>query len=302
MNRILNEPPLYIKVHEDDNVAIVVNNQGLPAGTTFPDGLTLTEHVPQGHKVALAAIPQGAPILRYGEVIGYALRDIAQGGWIDESLVALPEAPPLASLPLATNVPPELPPLEGYTFEGYRNADGSVGTRNLLGITTSVHCVAGVVDYVVQIIERDLLPNYPNVDGVVALNHLYGCGVAINAPAAVVPIRTIHNLALNANFGGEIMVVSLGCEKLQPERLLTGTSDVQAISLDDSDIVRLQDERHIGFGAMVEEILSVAKRHLERLNRRQRETCPASALIVGTQCGGSDAFSGVTANPAVGFA
>ncbi|HAB23815.1 MAG TPA: galactarate dehydratase, partial [Pantoea sp.] len=115
MNRILNEPPLYIKVHEDDNVAIVVNNQGLPAGTTFPDGLTLTEHVPQGHKVALAAIPQGAAILRYGEVIGYALRDIAQGGWIDESLVALPEAPPLASLPLATNVPPELPPLEGYT-------------------------------------------------------------------------------------------------------------------------------------------------------------------------------------------
>ena len=302
MNRILNEPPLYIKVHEDDNVAIVVNNQGLPAGTTFPDGLTLTEHVPQGHKVALAAIPQGAAIFRYGEVIGYALRDIAQGGWIDESLVALPEAPPLASLPLATNVPPEMPPLEGYTFEGYRNADGSVGTRNLLGITTSVHCVAGVVDHVVQIIERDLLPNYPNVDGVVALNHLYGCGVAINAPAAVVPIRTIHNLALNANFGGEIMVVSLGCEKLQPERLLTGTSDVQPISLDDSDIVRLQDERHIGFGAMVQEILSVAKKHLERLNRRQRETCPASALIVGTQCGGSDAFSGVTANPAVGFA
>ncbi|MCT9872410.1 UxaA family hydrolase, partial [Paenarthrobacter aurescens] len=88
------------------------------------------------------------------------------------------------------NVPPPLPPLEGYTFEGYRNADGSVGTRNLLGITTSVHCVAGVVDYVVQLIERDLLPRYSNVDGVVALNHLYGCGVAINAPAAVVPIRT----------------------------------------------------------------------------------------------------------------
>lgn len=93
-----------------------------------------------------------------------------------------------------------------------------------------MHCVAGVVDYVVKIIERDLLPNYPNVDGVVALNHLYGCGVAINAPAAVVPIRTIHNLALNPNFGGEILVVGLGCEKLQPERLLEGTSDVQAIS------------------------------------------------------------------------
>lgn len=302
MNRPLTEKPLYIKVHDADNVAIVVNNQGLPAGTLFEDGLQLTEHVPQGHKVALVDIPEHGAILRYGEVIGTALRPIAQGSWIEESLVALPEAPPLNSLPLANNVPPDLPPLEGYTFEGYRNADGSVGTRNLLGITTSVHCVAGVVDYVVQIIERDLLPRYPNVDGVVALNHLYGCGVAINAPAAVVPIRTIHNLALNPNFGGEVMIVSLGCEKLQPERLLTGTPDVQAISLDDHDIVRLQDERHVGFGAIVDEILQVAERHLKKLNLRQRETCPASELVIGTQCGGSDAFSGVTANPAVGFA
>jgi galactarate dehydratase len=302
MNRPLTEKPLYIKVHDADNVAIVVNNQGLPAGTRFEDGLQLTEHVPQGHKVALVDIPENGVILRYGEVIGTALRPIAQGSWIEESLVALPEAPPLNSLPLANNVPPALPPLEGYTFEGYRNADGSVGTRNLLGITTSVHCVAGVVDYVVQMIERDLLPRYPNVDGVVALNHLYGCGVAINAPAAVVPIRTIHNLALNPNFGGEVMIVSLGCEKLQPERLLTGTPDVQAISLDDNDIVRLQDERHVGFGAMVDEILQVAERHLKKLNLRQRETCPASELVIGTQCGGSDAFSGVTANPAVGFA
>lgn len=302
MNRPLTDKPRYIKVHDADNVAIVVNDQGLPAGSRFDDGLQLTEHVPQGHKVALSDIALHGDIVRYGEVIGTALRPIARGSWIEESLVALPAAPPLASLPLATNVPPPLPPLEGYTFEGYRNADGSVGTRNLLGITTSVHCVAGVVDYVVQLIERDLLPRYSNVDGVVALNHLYGCGVAINAPAAVVPIRTIHNLALNPNFGGEVMVVSLGCEKLQPERLLTGTPDVQAISLDERDIVRLQDERHAGFGAMVDEILQVAERHLKKLNQRQRETCPASALVVGTQCGGSDAFSGVTANPAVGFA
>ena len=302
MNKITDEVPLYIKVHETDNVAIVVNNNGLPAGTTFNCGLQLTEHVPQGHKVALNPIACGGNIIRYGEVIGYALRDIAQGSWIEESLVALPEAPPLASLPLANRVPDALPALEGYTFTGYRNADGSVGTRNLLGITTSVHCVAGVVDYVVAIIERELLPRYPNVDGVVALNHLYGCGVAINAPAAVVPIRTIHNLALNANFGGEVMVVGLGCEKLQPEKLLTGTEDVQVISLDEQDIVRLQDEKLVGFQAMVQEILQVAERHLQRLNQRQRQQCPASELIVGMQCGGSDAFSGVTANPAVGFA
>ncbi|QZN94931.1 galactarate dehydratase [Symbiopectobacterium purcellii] len=296
------EKPLYIKVHESDNVAIVVNNNGLRAGTRFSDGLELIEHVPQGHKVALSDINVAEAIIRYGEIIGYAVRPIARGSWIDESLVELPDAPPLDTLPLATKVPAPLPPLEGYTFEGYRNPDGSVGSKNLLGITTSVHCVAGVVDYVVKLIERDLLPRYPNVDGVVALNHLYGCGVAINAPAAVVPIRTIHNLALNPNFGGEVLVVGLGCEKLQPERLLEGTPDVHAISLDDTSIVRLQDEHHVGFQSMVDDILTMADRHLQRLNLRRRETCPASELVVGMQCGGSDAFSGVTANPAVGYA
>jgi galactarate dehydratase len=117
-----------------------------------------------------------------------------------------------------------------------------------------------------------------------------------------VPIRTIHNIALNPNFGGEVMVIGLGCEKLQPERLLQGTEDVKAIPADEASIVRLQDERHVGFRSMVDDILQVAERHLDKLNKRQRETCPASELVVGTQCGGSDAFSGVTANPAVGYA
>src|SRR5699024_6282959 len=292
----------YIKVHDTDNVAIIVNDNGLKAGTRFPDGLELIEHIPQGHKVALLDIPANGEIIRYGEVIGYAVRAIPRGSWIDESMGVLPEAPPLHTLPLATKVPATLPPLEGYTLEGYRNADGSVGTKNLLGITSSVHCVAGVVDYVVKIIERDLLPNCPNVDGVVGLNHLYGCGVAINAPAAVVPIRTIHNISLNPNFGGEVMVIGLGCEKLQPERLLVGTDDVQAIPVESASIVSLQDEKHVGFQSMVEDILQVAERHLQKLNQRQRETCPASELVVGMQCGGSDAFSGVTANPAVGYA
>ena len=292
----------YIKVHDTDNVAIIVNDQGLKAGTRFPDGLELIEHIPQGHKVALVDIPAQGEIVRYGEVIGYAVRAIPQGSWIDESLVALPEAPPLNTLPLATRVPEPMPALEGYTFEGFRNPDGSVGTKNLLGISTSVHCVAGVVDFVVKIIERDLLPKYPNVDGVVGLNHLYGCGVAINAPAAIVPIRTIHNIALNPNFGGEVMVVGLGCEKLVPEKLLQGTEDTQAIPVDSASVVRLQDEQHVGFRSMVDDILQVAERHLAKLNQRKRETCPASELVVGMQCGGSDAFSGVTANPAVGYA
>ncbi len=292
--------PLTIKVHETDNVAIVVNLGGLPAGTVFDDGLTLREHIPQSHKVALVDLAQDASIVRYGEVIGYAVKPIARGAWIEESLVRLPEAPALETLQLATRVPPTLPPLDGYTFEGYRNADGSVGTKNLLAITTSVQCVAGIVDYVVKRIKAELLPKYPNVDGVIGLNHLYGCGVAINAPAAIVPIRTIHNLALNPNFGNEVMVVSLGCEKLTPERLLNeGGIPIKVVS---DQVICLQDEKFTGFISMVDAIMKQAEKHLHRLNQRQRETCPAADLVVGVQCGGSDAFSGVTANPAVGYA
>ena len=292
--------PLTIKVHRDDNVAIVVNSGGLPAGTVLDDGLMLREHVPQGHKVALVDIAQDAPILRYGEVIGYAMKPIAQGSWIEESLVRLPEAPPLDTLPLATKVPAPLPPLEGYTFAGYRNADGTVGTKNLLAITQTVQCVAGVVDYVVKRLKAEVLPKYPNVDGIVGLNHIYGCGVAINAPAAVVPIRSLHNLTLNPNFGNEVFVISLGCEKLPPERLLNeGGIPIKVVS---DDVVCLQDEKFTGFQSMVDAIMKQAEVHLQRLNQRQREACPASDLIVGLQCGGSDAFSGVTANPAVGYA
>ena len=301
----MNQPlkPLTIKVHPTDNVAIVVNSGGLPAGTVFDDGLSLREHVPQGHKVALVDIAQDAPILRYGEVIGYAMKPIPQGNWIEESLVRLPEAPPLESLPLATKVPAPLPPLEGFTFEGYRNADGTVGTKNLLAITQTVQCVAGVVDYVVKRLKAEVLPKYPNVDGIVGLNHIYGCGVAINAPAAVVPIRTLHNLALNPNFGNDVFVISLGCEKLPPDRLLNeGGAGGVPIKVVSDDIICLQDEKYTGFQAMVEAIMKQAEVHLARLNQRQRENCPASDLIVGLQCGGSDAFSGVTANPAVGYA
>ena len=132
----------------------------------------------------------------------------------------MPAARELEDLPIATVARRAAPPLDGFTFEGYRNADGSVGTRNILAITTTVQCVAGVVDFAVARIKAELLPRYPNVDDVVGLEHTYGCGVAIDAPGAMIPIRTLRNISLNPNFGGEVMVVSLGCEKLQPERLM----------------------------------------------------------------------------------
>jgi galactarate dehydratase len=293
-------PPLYVQVHPDDNVAIVVNEGGLRAGAAFSSGLVLAENVPEAHKVALTDIPSGLPILRYGSVIGFAERDITKGSWVHEEKMRLPSAPALDNLPLATDVPEPLPPLEGYTFQGFVNGDGTVGTKNILGITTTVQCVAATVDYAVKRIRQEILPRYPNVDDVIALTHNYGCGVAIDAPNAEIPIRTLRNLSLNPNLGGAPMVVSLGCEKLQPATLMpSSTLPILAAA---PYVVQMQDERHHSFEEIVTAIMELAEKRLELLNSRRRTTRPASDLIVGMQCGGSDAFSGVTANPAVGYA
>jgi galactarate dehydratase len=282
-------------MHERDNVAIVGNDGGLPAGTVLPCGVTLREKVPQAHKVMLVDLPAGGEVLRYGVVIGRAKAAIAAGSWVHERLIDIPAARALQGLPMATARPAAQAALQGYSFEGYRNADGSVGTRNLLAITTTVQCVAGVLDVAVARIRSELLPRYPHVDGVVGLEHSYGCGVAIDAPDAPIPIRTLRHISQNPNFGGEVMVLSLGCEKLQPERLMPPGS-IPLMSQ-----VRLQDDKHVGFMSMVDDVLATAEVHLKRLNARRRETVPASELVVGVQCGGSDAFSGATANPAVGF-
>lgn len=307
---------LTIVMHPQDNVAIVANEGGLAAGTTLQNGVVLKDAVPQGHKVSLVDLPQGASVLRYGVRIGTMKVAVSAGCWIHEQLMEMPPARDLADLPIATVKPPPQAPLEGWTFEGYRNPDGSVGTRNILAITQTVQCVAGVVDVAVQRIKAELLPLYPYVDDVVGLSHAYGCGVAIEAPDAIIPIRTLRNIAQNPNFGGEVMVVSLGCEKLQPARLLprgsiplaalngqglragTPQEDPSALGF---DAICLQANEHVGFMRMIESIMATAQQQLERLNQRRRQTIPASELVVGVQCGGSDAFSGVTANPAVGF-
>lgn len=272
-----------VRIHPSDNVAIVVD----------PAGHQAREHIPQSHKVTLVDVAQGEPILRYGHTIGLALKDLPAGTWVREDLLTLPEPPPLDALPLSTAVPSPQAPIHGHSFLGYRNADGSVGTKNILGISTTVQCVAPTVDYAARRIQAEILPRFPNVDAVVPITHTYGCGVAIQAPGAAVPIATLRHIGQHANLGDAPLVVSLGCEKLQPSKLFP--------MLDAQDnVVRLQDEG--GFGASVAAIMRLAEKKLEELNRRRRTECPASDLIVGLQCGGSDAFSGVTCNPALGYA
>jgi len=291
--------PRYLRVNERDNVAVVVNQGGLPAGARFADGLALGEAIPEAHKVALADIAKGEAIVRYGVTIGTAKRAIARGSWVHEGLMEEPEAPRLEDCPLATATPVAPQPLEGYTFEGYRNPDESAGTKNILGISTTVQCVAATVEFAVRRIKEELMPRYKNVDDVVAVTHPYGCGVAIDSPSAEVPVRTLRNLALHPNFGGELLLVSLGCEKMPPARMIP--AGALPVLGEEPSVTALQDA-HEGFGEMVATIMSLAEKKLKRLNERRRVTCPASDLVVGLQCGGSDAMSGVTANLAVGFA
>lgn len=286
------ENPRYIKVNDNDNTAIIVNKGGLKEGTTFPCGLVLKEDIPQAHKVTLEDIGEGNELIRYGEIIGYARRNIPKGSWIRDSLMDIPVPPALHSLTKFGQVKGQQPLDEDYTFLGYRNSDGTVGVKNILGITTSVQCVTGVLDFAVKRIKEELLPLFPNVDDVVAINHTYGCGVAINAEDADIPIRTIQNLSKHPSFGGEVMIVGLGCEKLIPQQLNEGKSN--------DNLLIMQEQN--GFLNIIESLMEKAKNRLEKLNRRKREILPLSELVIGVQCGGSDAFSGVTANPAVGYA
>ena len=287
--------PLYIRMHADDNVAIVANRGGLHPGAEFACGLRLIEQIPQGHKVALADIAEGDIIRRYGEVIGHAAAPIACGSWVKEALVRMPDAPSFDNLPRPTAARSAA-------------AAGGLHLRRLsqcrrLGRHPQhpgdLHQRAmrrRHVEFALDRIRKELLPKYPNVDDVVAITHAYGCGVAINAPDAAVPIRTLRNLARNPEFRRR------GHDRRpRLRKAAAGTAAARRHERRRRHHAHAGRRPH-GFGEIVEDIVQMADARLQDLNRRRRDTCPASALVVGLQCGGSDAFSGVTANPALGFA
>lgn len=285
---------LYIKVHGKDNVAVAVKD--LPANTALPDGLITLQSIPQAHKIALVDIPAGASVVRYGVSLGTANCRIPAGSLVQENMLTVAQSPTLDNLSFGTNLTAleDLPVPPCTTWMGYRNAEGPAGTRNLLGIVTTVQCAAGVAEVAARRIRSELLPNYPNVEDVIVVRHPYGCGVAINAPMAHIPIRAVRNVIRHPNFGGEVMVIGLGCEKLTFDRVLNPEQ------ITPENCITLQN--YAGRQKMEEAILGMAEQKLERLNRRIREPLPLSALRIGMQCGGSDAFSGITANPAAGYA
>jgi galactarate dehydratase len=291
----MSESPILIRISKQDNVAVIANEAGLKKGTVLDDGIVLAGDIQPGHKMALKPVQRGESIVRYGEIIGYATVKIRPGEVISESMIEHKESQVLNSISLPEDRQYTSEPLTGYYFDGYRNEDGSAGTKNILGITISVNCVTGFTGYLVKRIKEELLPKYSHVDDVVALNHTYGCGIAINEPSSAIPVRAIRNIAKNPNLGGKVLITGLGCEKLLTEKLLPGKAY-------ESSVVVMQDESLHGFNSMVDRVMQIAEDYLQKLDRRERVKCPASDLVVGMQCGGSDAFSGITANPVAGFA
>lgn len=285
---------LVVRIDERDNVAIAIRD--LAAGEEVAPGIRTREAIPQAHKVTLVDIPKGGEVIRYGIVLGHALEDKPAGSWINEHSLQLPVPPPLEQMEWGVKVGwnPPVPPIT--TWEGYRSPDGFyAGTRNILGIQTTVQCVTGVVNKAVQKIKQEILPRYPHVDDVVAINHAYGCGVAIKATEAYIPQRILRNIARHPNFGGEFMLVSLGCEKFSPELFCQDRPGDNT-----SDNVIILQKCH-GYEDQIRRICEMAERKLARLNERHREALPLSDLLLGVQCGGSDAFSGVASNPAIGY-
>lgn len=284
----------FVKINDHDNVAVLTEN--LPKGTVLFEGLKLLQDTPQSHKIALQDISKGGEIIRYDVLLGYAKDAIKKGQWIDEFMLELPTPPNLKSLKSSTSVQKrEFKNLGNQTFMGFKNEHSEfAGTRNILAIHTTVQCVVGVLNVAVKKIKQDILPKYPNVDDVIVINHQYGCGVAIQADDADIPIRGLRNLLKHPNFGGEVMVVSLGCEKLTPQKMMPDEY------LTPDNLITLQDFK--GFEAMIEAISVMAESKMKRLNERRREKLPLNKLLIGLQCGGSDAFSGVSGNPSVGYA
>lgn len=288
-----------VRILEQDNVAVVVGPTKVGdciEGFSFNEKpLVALCDIPQGHKIALKDLKKGESIIRYGVLLGYLTEDVKAGTWINEYNLQLPSSPAVSSLKAGKLgvVCKDLPSRK--TWMGYDNGlDLPAGSRNILGITMSVHCVAGVVRNAVEIIKKNLLPLYPNVDDVVAVVHPYGCGVAIAADEAYIPIRGVRNMIHHPNFGGQILCVGLGCEKLQMDMILTPQEN------NSENVLILQDCK--GYEQMIDRICAMAKKKLEILNARKRVELPLEKLRIGAQCGGSDAFSGISANPTIGYA
>jgi altronate hydrolase len=282
-----------------DNVAVALAT--LEVGAETPEGVTTTKRVPRGHKFSVRPVRAGEAIVKFGQVIGFAKQDLPAGEWVHEHNCSIGEDHGAFSRDYAFCegvIPVDfVPEAQRATFQGFRRANGSVGTRNYVGILTSVNCSTTVAGFIALEIERSgILENYPNIDGIVALKQSNGCIVDYRGVIFDTLKKTTWGYATNPNMGGVIMV-GLGCEGFQIPRLK------EAYGVTESDTFRTMTIQETGgTKKTVAAGVEAVKAMLPIVNNIQRETVPASELMLALQCGGSDGYSGITANPALGYA
>jgi len=290
---MLRETPLYLRLNPADDVVIACRE--LEAGTNLlKEGVVCKERIPAGHKVATRAVAAGEPVRRYSQIIGFATQPIAPGQHVHVHNLEVREFARDYRFGEAYR-PTEFAPSPA-TFRGIVRPDGRVATRNYIGILSTVNCSATVAKYVAEAFKSPALADFPNVDGVVALTHTSGCGMDTAGEGMDVLRRTLSGYARHANFAG-VLIIGLGCEANQMGALFFTQGLVEGPLL---HAMTIQDKG--GTAKAVAEGIARVKEMLPAANQATRSIVPASHIMVGLQCGGSDGYSGITANPALGAA
>ncbi|HMO30866.1 altronate dehydratase family protein [Enterovirga sp.] len=293
-----NETSPLIQLNAADNVAVA--RRRIPAGTAIEIGgatITARADIPSGHKMALRPVAEGEAVLKYGQVIGIATAAIAPGDHVHLQNLGMQDSTVTHHFAEEAGPTPLLPEGERRTFEGYVRPDGLVGTRNYIGIVTSVNCSATVARAIADGFNRgNGLAGFDNVDGVVALTHGTGCAINMKSEGYAYLQRVLSGYARNPNFGG-ILMIGLGCETNQIDPI------VKKFNLEEGPFLRTMTIQKLGGTRKTIEIASdMIREMLPTVNAVRRTTVPLSGLKVALQCGGSDGYSGISANPALGHA
>ncbi len=289
-----------VRLHPDDDV-VIAKQPLLPRTVLVAESgdITVAQMIPPGHKVAVREVASGQPVRRYGQIIGFATQDIAPGQHVHTHNIAVHQGELELDYAFGEGYVPVdmVPEAERRTFLGYRRADGRVGTRNFVALLASVNCSSTAVRRIADHFrDNPILDQYPNVDGVIAFATKGGCGAHYGSDYLGMLQRTMAGMVDHPNIGGYV-IVSLGCETNQPEDIIeTG----HLANGHRPQVLTIQEDG--GFLQTVEAGIAAVLEILPEANKAVREVVPASELVVALQCGGSDGWSGVTANPALGQA
>lgn len=284
--------PRILRLHGDDNVAVAVDR--IAQGITVLD-IMAREPIPRGHKITLYDIEKGQPILKYGQIIGFAKDQIKAGMHVHDHNLIMGDLS--HDFQFAEQKMQLRSPTGTYSFNGYRRENGKIGTRNYIGILTSVNCSASAARFIAERVKRsNILADYPNVDGVVSFVHGTGCGMAASGEGYDILERIQWGYAAHPNLAG-ILLVGLGCEVFQIPRMM------ERYGLKSNGNFRVMTiQENGGTRKTIEAGFEVIQEMLPKANEAKREVIPVSELTLALQCGGSDGYSGITANPALGIA